>query len=204
MNNKTIIFIVSIIVLVLGGIGYSLWNSNPLVDNQTQEQENQEEDVEVKEVKLVTLVKDKFEIDHPESWVKLTPPAGIQVLLNSVREEPIDSEKEKDGFKTYLAITYDTLQGKTREEFISYVKNILTDSLPFITFEKEEIITIDEREATVLEAIIIQEEYTFNSLLVIISGEGDDMWTLSFNTSEIRWEDSKDLFYKITNSFKLK
>ncbi len=204
MSNKIIIYIVAIIVLISAGIGYFLWNSDPLAEKQSQEQEEQDNDIEVKEVELVIFTKDDFEIQKPEIWSELTPPEGIRVLLTSIEEEQIDSEKEKDGFRTYLAITYDTLQGKATEEFIGYVKDILVDSLPSIEFVEEEVITIDGRNALTLEAIIIQEGYQFNSLLVMINGEGDDMWTLSFNTSEVRWEDSKDLFYEITNSFKLK
>jgi len=207
MSNKTIIYIVAIIVLISAGIGYFLWDSESLIEKQSQEQEQEQEQddaIEVEEVELVTFTKDDFEIQKPETWSELTPPEGIKVLLTSIEEEQIDSAKEKYGFRTYLAITYDTLQGKTIEEFVGYVKDILVDSLPSIEFVKEETITVNGRDALALEAIIIQEGYQFNSLLVMINGEGDDMWTLSFNTSEVRWESLKGLFYKITNSFKLK
>ncbi|MFH1509886.1 MAG: hypothetical protein ABID67_01945 [Candidatus Nealsonbacteria bacterium] len=206
MNNKTIIYIVSVIVLVLVVGWYFLWSDSSLVqeEEQIQEQVNQAEDIKLEEVKLVDLVNDDFEIKHPEGWRKLTPPEGIQVLLTNIGEEQIDPEKEKDGFNTYLAITKDVLQGKNTEEFVAYVKNILTDSLPSIVFNKEEAANINGRDAIAIEALVTQEGYKFSTLLFMIRGEGDDMWTLSFNTSEIKWEDSKDLFYEISNSFKLK
>ncbi|MFH1582169.1 MAG: hypothetical protein ABIA08_00165 [bacterium] len=209
MNNKTIIYITVIIVVILVVTGYFLWNNqkSPAEEINQEEgtgQENQEEKTEPEEIELIVFAKDEFEMKTPSAWQELTPPEGIKVMLTYLSEEQIDPEKEKSGFRTYLAITFDDREGKSSEEFIQYVKEILTDALPFIEFTKEESVIINGRTANVIEALVSQEGYNFKTLLVIINGEGEDVWTLSFNTSEVRWEDSKDLFYQIANSFKLK
>jgi hypothetical protein len=174
--------------------------------NQEQgtEQENQTDNTESEEVELTVFAKDEFEMQTPLAWKELPAPEGIKVLLTNSGEEQIDPEKERSGFKTYLAVTKDVDQGKTEEEFVDYIKNILIDSLPEIEFVDEKTMEINGYNATALEALITQEGYNFRTLLVIIKGEGEDVWTLSFNTAEIRWESSRDLFYQVVNSFKLK
>lgn len=201
MNNKTIIYVIIIIIIILAAAGYYYWKTLP---PQTQETPEEQQKEEPEEVSLRPLVMDDFEIQIPEDWQTMDAPEGIKTLIINSLEQPIDPENEKPGFRSYLAVTFDKRLGKTDTEFVEYVKSVLKDSLPEIEFGEETPLTIDGRKATALEALIPQDGYRFKALLVIINGEGEDMWTLSFNTSEIRWDSFKDTFFKVADTFKLK
>lgn len=193
MSNKTIyISIVLILVLSLGG--YFVWDNYFSPAPQEQEEEDS--------VTFKTFEKEEFEMQIPDFWVSMEAPEGIKAFLSNLNEEEKDGEKE--GFRSYLAVTYDARGEKTMPEFLSYVKETLSGTLSDIEFEDQLETEIDGRKAQVSEAVIMQEGYQFNTLLVIIEGEGEDVWTLSFNTSKIKWNDSKDLFYQMAESFKLK
>ena len=196
MNNKIIYIVIGL--LVLAAAGFFLWKdwTNPL-----SEQEEQQE-----ETTFNTFVNNdnEFELQIPSTWMEVVAPEGIRVLLSNIGEEQIDSEREKEGFRSYLAVTYDVLDEKTMDEFVDYVEGVLESSLPSIEFATATSMTIDTREARAVEALVTQDGYEFKTLLVIIKGDDGDVWTLSFNTAEIRWNHTKDLFYQMAESFKLK
>ena len=214
MENKKLLIILALIVVIGGGLIYyylngftfsSQENNTPAEENTPEENNGTEEPAEEpEEVELTVFAKDEFEMQIPSGWIQTEAPQGIHTLVLNNSEEVLDAESEKAGFKSYMAITQDTLQGKTMEEFKEYVKGILVDSLPSIEFIEEKDAVIQGNNAEILEAKVVQEGYNFRTLLAIIQGEGEGVWTLSFNTAETRWEKSKDLFYQIAESFKLK
>jgi hypothetical protein len=64
-------------------------------------------------------------------------------------------------------------------------------------------------EATVTQtsnvtATSTPQTFVFKTLFVIVEGENDDAWTMSFNTSEVKWEERKPIFVKVADSFTLK
>jgi hypothetical protein len=103
-----------------------------------------------------------------------------------------------------MAVTKDVLAGKTMDEFAEYVRGVLKGSLPEIEFTKDEDAVINDRDAKILEAKVTQDGYVFKTMLVIIHGEGEETWTLSFNTSEVKWDGLRDMFYEMAESFILK
>src|SRR3989344_3433434 len=48
------------------------------------------------------------------------------------------------------------------------------------------------------------QNINFKILMVIVKGQGDDVWVMSFNTTKSSWEGYKKTFYDIANSFSLK
>jgi hypothetical protein len=176
--------------------GYFAWNwINPA---EVPEQEQEEE------MSFKVVAEDEFDIEVPSTWYRFTPPEGLKLYLADQGEETIDPATEKDGFKSYLAVTYDVRGEKTLSEFVEYVKGVLAEQIADITFAENKLMVIEGRSAIALEASITQEGYNFKTLLVVVEGEGEDIWTMSLNTSEARWEQIKDTFYQIAESFKLK
>jgi len=213
MENKKLLIILALIVVIGGGLIYyyqngfsflSQENNTPVEENTPEENNGEEPAEELEEIELTVFAKDEFEMQIPSDWIQIEAPQGIHTLLLNNSEKILDAELEKAGFKSYMAVTKDTLSGKTVEEFKEYVKGVLKDSLPAIEFTKEEDMIIQGRDAKALEAKVTQEGYVFKVLLVLIPGENEETWTLSFNTAEVRWENNKDLFYQMAESFKIK
>ena len=51
---------------------------------------------------------------------------------------------------------------------------------------------------------ISQENINFKVLMVLITGDYDDIWVVSFNTLESMWNGYKDAFYNSAESFVVK
>jgi len=107
------------------------------------------------------------------------------------------------GFKSYFAVAYESAPDRNMEEFIQYTKDQLIEGGVGIEIILEENITIDSREAYLMEGEVEQQEADFKASIVIVKGDGDDMWFITFNTALNNWEKYKDLFNETIYSFKI-
>lgn len=150
------------------------------------------------------LVTDDFEVNLPAGWRQTAPAIGASVMAVNANENINDPAAQKINFKSYFAVSYDTLQDKSMSEYLQIVKNGLQQTISNVAFTKDRDMTINGRFAHAIEAELTQQGVNFKILMVIIAGQGKDVWVMSFNTTKNSWDGYKETFYGIANSFNLK
>jgi len=191
MQNKNIIIAV-VIILILAGIGLAFYFF-----------QGREVDEPNREVEKNILSKEYFSIEIPEGWEETRGIPGISAMIANLDEENEDPEVIKMGFKSYFAVAYESASDRTMEEFIEYIKDQLLKGGVGIEIISEKNITIDSREAYLMQGEVEQQGADFKAFIVIVKGDGDDMWLVTFNTALNGSERYKDLFEETIYSFKV-
>lgn len=208
MKNK-IIIIVIIIVVVAGAtlVGVYFIRHNALTPSGNQG--GTESDAGARNLANTgqpqsKIITDDFSIDLPVGW-KQTPPAmGASVMAVNANENINDPASQKINFKSYFAVSYDTLKGKSINEYSQTIKDGLSRTFPDVVFAKEQDIAINGNSAHVMEVELIQQGVNFKILMVAVVGHGDDAWVMSFNTTKSGWDGYKETFSDVVKSFSLK
>jgi len=216
MKNK-----VTIIALIIPGIALvvlvgfyfvkqnkSLINlpQNAMQSNQasTGNQEKANDGIGVNNQIQNKLVTDDFEVTLPVGWEKTAPAIGASAMAVNRNEKLDDPVAQKINFKSYLAVSYDTLQGKGMSEYLQTVKNGLSQIVSNVVFTNEQDVMINGRSAHALEAELAQQGVNFKILMVVITGQGEDVWVMSFNTIKSSWDGYQETFSDMVQSFSLK
>ena len=193
-----------IILAVLVGFYFIRQNQAPVenqekmdggtrVNNQTNNEQSQN--------KLVT---DDFEVTLPAGWEKTAPAMGTSAMAVNRNEKLDDPAAQKINFKSYFAVSYDMLQGKSLSEYLQTVKNQLSQTISNVVFANERDIMINGRSARAIEAELTQQGVNYKILMVVVTGKGDDVWVMSFNTIKSSWDGYKETFSDVAKSFSLK
>jgi len=208
MKNKVLIPIIILVILGVGiGVGYYVAKNNILSKPNTGE--HQDRPVLPPEANQTpsqeyTLEKEDFSINVPAGWKELSPPSGVSAMVLNVGEQPTEDAAKRINFKSYFAVSYDTLAGKTREKYLENYKQKLKEVLPEIVFVNENPGSIGGKDAYFIETDLAQQGVDFKVFLVLVRGKGDDIWTISFNTLKSDWLKYKDLFCQIAESFEIR
>ncbi len=150
------------------------------------------------------IITDDFSINLPAGWKQTAAAMGAPAMAVSANENLNDPAAQKINFRSYFAVSYDTFQGKTMNEYVQTVKDALKQTIPSVVFTKDQDMTINGKSGHALEEELTQQGVNFKILMVIISGKGDDLWGISFNTTKSGWDGYKDVFYNAANSFIVK
>lgn len=209
MKNKIAITILIIAVVAMAaGIGFYFIQKNKAPNNSIENTTppsrvgiNNQADSEQLQNKLVT---DDFDINLPEGWQKTAPAIGASAMAIKADEQLNDPAAQKINFRSYFAVSYDTLQEKNLSEYLQIVKNQLQQTIPSAVFAQEHDTTINSKPARAFEASFTQQGVNFKILMVAIKGVGDDVWVISFNTLQNTWAEYQKAFSDIANSFNLK
>ena len=191
MQNKNIIIAV-VIILILAGIGLAFYFFQ---DKGTDEPAG--------EIEKNILTKEYFSIEIPEGWQETRGTSGISAMIANLDEKNTDPVVADMDFKSYFAVAYESALDRNMEEFIQYTKDQLIEGGVGIEIILEENITIDSREAYLMKGELEQQGADFKASIVIIKGDGDNMWFITFNTALNNWEKYRDLFNETIYSFKI-
>lgn len=227
MKNKIIFgsIVLGIVLLVSAGV-YFLGKDNSVADlagntaneladnagkSQMPEQDSQAPDGGIADSGQAAasqlqnkLVTDDFEMNIPSGWIQAQPMAGTSAIVVNTKESLNDPAVKKINFKSYFAVSYDVFQGKSLDEYSETIKNGLRQTVQGVVFANEHDIVVNGRPARAFEAEMSQQGVNFRVLMVLVKGEGDDAWVLSFDTTKSAWDGYAQTFSDIVNSFKLK
>ena len=220
-NNLVIIGVLATLAVMSGVLIYlikadklaDLWFEGIItqtkdVEEATEEETVHEESRDVPVYQETFLIKDGFSIILPAGWQEIALDS-IEVLLMAVdvTEEITDEKAIEAEFMTNLSIKSDDFKKYekeyTFEEYVYAVKENLTQSITIIEFTYGNTDIIDGNETFFLEIESTQNEVSFKTLLVFIKDSNNIVWVMSFNTLRDSWLAYKDLFYQITENFKL-
>ncbi|HLD27493.1 MAG TPA: hypothetical protein VJB39_01460 [Patescibacteria group bacterium] len=209
MKNKiAIIILIIVVVVIAAAVGFYFIQKNKSSINSVgntvspdQFETNNQTDSEQPQNKLVT---DDFEINLPEGWRQTAPAIGTSAMAVNANERIDDSAAQKINFKSYVAVSYDMLQGKSLSEYLQSVKSQLQQTISNVIFAQEHDTTIKGKAARAFEANFTQQGVNFKVLMVAVKGIGDDVWVISFNTLQGSWAEYQETFSNIADSFSLK
>jgi hypothetical protein len=209
MKNIFIVLIVlGVISAALIGIYLFKQNKTEISPESTESEEtsgeSQEEPGYEVEEKNQVLATDDFSIDLPNGWRKTEATMGVSAMAINFEEEIKDPAAQKINFKSYFAVTYDTLGEKSLNDYLQTAKNELGKVASNVVFTEDQDITINGRPAHATEVELTQQGVDFKVLIVLVKGEGDDVWVLSLNTTKSSWDEYKEMFYSVADSFNLK
>ena len=215
MRNKTVIIALTtlgIILVILLGVYFIKQNGvpeNPVPENASENQGEIKNDAAAGDQKNAEqpqnkIITDEFSINLPAGWGQTTPAMGTAAMAVNANERINDPVAQKINCKSYFAVSYDVLQGKSLSEYSQTTKNQLQQMIPSTVFTKEQDITISGNSAHAVEAELTQQGADFKILIIVIVGQGEDVWIVSFNTTKSSWDGYKETFYGIADSFSLK
>ncbi len=226
MGNKLLIIIVIVVLaLVGGGIAiYFTLKADKSVDNEsapttesyepTHTETGQLEETESVDIGLTDeqndefgrlVTKDKFSLRAPEEWLEAQDiPAGTLLIMVNDGEQVNNATAKQIGFRSYFSIVYDNSGQVPQENYLDALKDGLKQVFSGVVFSEKDSISIDGKQAKVLESSLSQQGIDFKILMFVFSGKNKDMWVVSFNTLPEKWNDYQGLFYQMAESFKLK
>ena len=140
----------------------------------------------------------------PEGWLQAKAPEGVSVMAVNAQEEITEAKAKEIGFKAYFAVSHNPLQGKSLAEGLQVFKEEVAKLDSGAVFLQERETSINNREARAAEIKMIQQEIDFRVWVVMVKGNNDDVWIITFNTLESKWNDYQNLFSEVANSFQLK
>ncbi|MDD5031418.1 MAG: PsbP-related protein [Patescibacteria group bacterium] len=200
-RNLFIVFIFIVILAVGLGLGWFLGQDRG-EDNLSAGQNNIGTGGAAQEDEI--LNKEGFSVIVPRGWKEAVAPTGVSAMVVNTGEEITDPALQKINFKSYYSVSYDTLGERTRGEYVAYIKEVVKQFAPTIIFSAEEDLKINGRDVYKLEADITQQGADFKVLIFLISGKGDDIWNMSFNSGLANWDKNKESFNRIMESFTTK
>jgi len=231
MNNKSIIWILIILaagLVIFGGIYLIRQNQGPVhlffeTTSTTQGLDQNQEEVSgttttVTDVNSTTtqtqqpisgqsqskIITDDFSINLPDGWRQANAPAGTTAMAVKFNEHISDPAAKKINFNSYFAVVYDTIGEKSLQEYVDFTKQSLQQVISLVVFVSEANLSINGQQAHKIEMEMTQQGADFKVLLVIVKGQGNDVWTISFNTTKSNWGEYQNVFYNTANSFIVK
>ena len=200
--KKTLVFLIIIIVVIAGFGFYYLNQSSKQPDNRALLQV-ESDNPPVAEKTDHPYVGDDFTFIPPQGWIQTSIPSTLVAYQNAQETQAPGSAAAKINFKSYLAVSFDNVNGQDANELKDLVKRQIQSVAPGVSFISETERLVDDRPAVFLEADLLMQDVDFKILMVIIMGE-DKYFTLSGNTTMEMWTDYRDIFYAAAESFKIK
>lgn len=151
------------------------------------------------------LIKDDFVMSMPTNWVEeVKTDEGIVAMIVNNKEEATNQWVKELDFKTYSAVSFEALAGRTPDKFIEDYKSALSKVHPGIIYSNEKTEVINGYDAYLMEARFYQDKVYFKVLISLIKGRGEEIWAVTFNTLSSNWDSYRDLFYQTLGSFQVR
>lgn len=219
MNLKTLIILISSVVLaVLAAFAFIYYSdaikpeseNNISLDTEEPKEESpliKEEPIEEeKEYKETFIAKDDFELILPVGWQEAIAPEDFLFMAADFSEIITNEKAIEVNFRTNFSVKKDDLTKYSEEyspkTYAESVKISLMQTIPGIEFTYDEQTTVNNRQAYFVECESTADGIGYKTLLVFIKTEDNAMWAISFNTFSDSWQNYRDQFYQITQSFK--
>ena len=210
MNSKFITFAVTLLILLgIAAAGFLVYRNltKPAAEGGYVPESSEPQKEEPQEQETI-LVKNDFTIVLPVGWQEAISNADVLMVAIDDREEIDRAKLGGIDFRTNFSVKADDMSQYNKvqnmQDYVNSVKTSLIQMIPGIQFASEEEGTIDGRPAVFVECRSTQQNINFETLLVFIEGNYDEVWAISFNTLEDSRTNYRDAFYQIARSFKLK
>ena len=199
------------VIIILGGIFYFSQRqpaTGPAALNQSDQQQAANQLLnQPGEQKDTTITKDNFSILMPLGWKETRALPGLAMMAINFGEQITDPALQKINFKTNYAVGFDTMDTRKYRnfsEYVEHVKTLTSQMAPGVVFGAEQDQTIGANKVHTIEASLTQAGMDFQTLIAVIPGNNNDVWTITFNTPKVSWDSYQTTFKQILASFKIK
>ena len=191
MNKKTLIVsAILIVILIIIILVYFLILKPSAIDNGSGIPKK--------------IIENKFfSVKLPEGWIEVEPVYGSIATVVKNQELINDTYAQKLNFRSYYSVLRDTVGDKTEQEYLEEIKNSLKKNFTDIMISDEEIKESNGAKIYFMESKLNEQNVDF-TILLAVNIKDQDVWTISFNTLSEKWEEYKDVFYQIADSFERK
>lgn len=205
LATPLLITLVLLVLMIAGGGVYFLTQRQSLEKEKTGETKTGAPTGVATPTPMVNFFEsDDFKIVVPEGWSTAGQMPGSLVTMMKISEDHSqDPKAQKINFKSYIAVSFDKTQGKTREELLELVKQSLTQMSPETEVKVVEALVIDGQPADFVELSLNQQEVDFKVLVGLIV-KGEKYFVISANTTALKYPEYQELFYQTAESFKFK
>jgi hypothetical protein len=197
MNKKLHIFLALIAFVAVFFVGY-FWGQNKIKNDLINRLSNSVSQT------AESIDNAAFSINIPEGWMEQPSISGVTATIVKEIEEHEEPELKNINFKSYFMVTYDEMKDRTMPEYVEYIKEQVTNSIPDFVVDKEEVVEINGQEGYSIEGHERQQGADFKSLLVLVRDKADGIWLVSFNTAQKDWEKYTGTAQETINSFVVK
>jgi hypothetical protein len=144
---------------------------------------------------------DEFSVLMPVGWQHIPYPSTRAMMAYSDEQYPSEAFAAIE-FKSYLAISKESRNEKTFEEYLSFFRHTTQLAVPGLSLGEPQ--PFGELEGTsMMEGDITRDGAQIKVALVFIPGAGSDVWIFTFNTPEVYWSSYQTLLEETARSFTL-
>ncbi len=202
--RKILIIIIILVIVVIAGFLIFAPNKNRNLSEQDNQQVSEPDRQAIREhgePEDKTVLETGFSIKVPKGWVEQTAPMGVSMMAVNMLDVVNDERARQINFHPYYAVTLDSVQNLDDQQYIETLKQAVIQATPGIVFINENDLEINDNKAYALEGEVTQNEIDFKVLFILVKGKGNDIWVISFNTTQADWEENASQFTEIANSF---
>lgn len=157
----------------------------------------------VAESQGTVLAKEDFSILAPDGWEQVQN-SSLPAVVVYAGEEITETAAKNANFKTYYSVNHDTIGSSTIDDYAEYIRQGLNRIFKDVKLNKEAAIELNGQQARSIEMEIKRGEVDLKVLTLLVSGNKDDIWIVSFNATKNNWEKYQELFQEIALSFEIK
>lgn len=138
------------------------------------------------------FVKQGYSFEIPEGW-SYDSSLGVEAVVK-------ENAQDETGFSPYIVFLNDSLAGRTKEQFIDYVKNEIKNSVT--NYE-----LLEEIDDGIYHIVKMQGE-TNDKLIIFkiafLEGLNDSVWFITLNDNVDSINDNESIFNNVYKSFELR
>lgn len=190
MNKKTLIISIILAVVLVGAVLVYFLVLKPSIVTNIESQKD-------------IMENESFSVKLPEGWVEIDPVYESLAMAIKGEELIIDTNAQEINFRSYYSILRDVYNKENEQEYLNEVRESLKQSFTGLTVANEETRETDNGKIYFIDSKFNQQNIDFRVLLAI-KIKDQSVWIISFNTIEEKWEEYKNLFYQVAESFKIK
>lgn len=208
MNKPTIIIIIAIVIIGAGVGIYFATRETETVNTNTNQNTNQgvvsnTDQANTNTRQENTYQGEDFSILKPLGWTQSQLPGALVSFHKADEVHPEGSAAAKINFKSYIAVSFDTIQSERIDEINKTVVDQVVTTIPSAQITEESDEEIDGQAAKFNVMTMTQQEVDYTVFLAVIL-KGDKYYTVSGNTTTDLWGAYKDLFYTTARSLEFK
>lgn len=206
MKKPIVIINVLAVMIIIGYIAYnqltgdkSNSNTNSVAIELNSNQNTNASETEHK------YIHDDFIIIPPAEWIQSQTPGTLATFYNMDEQHPNDSAAAKINFKSYTAVSFDTLVGQTLDEVNTKIIQDIQSSIPSVESVSVSDETINGLPARFNVLTMTQQEVDYQVLVVVVLDEVHDRYyIISGNTTAKKWNQYEAEFMQTARSLVIK
>ncbi len=190
--NKSLIGIIVAVIIIGSGVGIYFYMQN--------DEEASTDNTNTNAVAETKYEGDSYSFTQPDGWTQGHIQNTLVSFHNTEETFPEGSAAANINFKSYMALSFDSINERSLSEIYDLTVAGLQQTLPSITVVDVVDETINGLPAKLLTIQFVQQEVDYTVLIGMYMAS-QRYYAMSFNTTTEKWSEYKDYFFKLARSF---